>query len=153
MNNPYQTKSHDPITLKDGTELPLMDIKGKPYLQVAHRLVWFRKDHPTWTITTEIKDLYIIECENPREKVAVRETIARLEIPAVELADREAVFTKLVLYNFLYRQCPQGNQISLCDPSIVVFESPKGIVYSRDQTWMAAIAIGIVRHEKTSGLN
>jgi hypothetical protein len=36
-----------------GTELPLIDLKGKPYLQVAHRLVWFREDHPTWGIITE----------------------------------------------------------------------------------------------------
>lgn len=38
-----------------GTELPLMNIKGKPYLQVAHRLVWFREDHPDWTIKTDIE--------------------------------------------------------------------------------------------------
>ena len=36
-----------------GTELPVMDIKGKPYLQVAHRLVWFREEHPDWGIETE----------------------------------------------------------------------------------------------------
>ena len=35
-----------------GTELPLANIKGKPYLQVAHRLVWFREEHPTWGIET-----------------------------------------------------------------------------------------------------
>jgi hypothetical protein len=37
-----------------GTELPMLDLRGKPYLQVAHRLVWFREDHPDWTIETEI---------------------------------------------------------------------------------------------------
>ncbi len=40
-------------TPKQGTELPLMDIKGKDYLQVAHRLVWFREDHPDWQIITK----------------------------------------------------------------------------------------------------
>lgn len=40
-----------------GTELPLMDIKGKDYLQVAHRLVWFREDHPDWTILTDYVEL------------------------------------------------------------------------------------------------
>lgn len=36
-----------------GTELPLMVIKGKDYLQVMHRLVWFREEHPDWGIETE----------------------------------------------------------------------------------------------------
>lgn len=38
-----------------GTELPLMDIKGKPYLMVAHRLVWFNEKYPHWSIETELK--------------------------------------------------------------------------------------------------
>lgn len=37
-----------------GTELPLLDFRGKPYLQVAHRLVWFREERPDWSIETEI---------------------------------------------------------------------------------------------------
>lgn len=37
-----------------GTLLPFLDLRGKPYLQVAHRLVWFREEHPDWTIETEI---------------------------------------------------------------------------------------------------
>jgi hypothetical protein len=36
-----------------GTELQIISLKGKDYLQVAQRLVWFREDHPEWTITTE----------------------------------------------------------------------------------------------------
>ena len=36
-----------------GTILPLLDLRGKPYLQVAHRLVWFREEHPKWLIQTE----------------------------------------------------------------------------------------------------
>lgn len=40
-----------------GTELPFLNLKGKDYLQVAHRIVWFREEHPTWQITTEIKQL------------------------------------------------------------------------------------------------
>jgi len=41
------------ITTPKGTKLPLLDLRGKDYLQVAHRLVWFREEHPTWTIETE----------------------------------------------------------------------------------------------------
>jgi hypothetical protein len=37
-----------------GTILPLLNLKGKPYLQVAHRIVWFREEHPTWNIKTSI---------------------------------------------------------------------------------------------------
>ena len=36
-----------------GTELPLLDLRGKPYLQVPHRLVWFREDHVDWVILVE----------------------------------------------------------------------------------------------------
>ena len=36
-----------------GTELQILQLKGKDYLQVAQRLVWFREDHPDWTICTE----------------------------------------------------------------------------------------------------
>lgn len=35
-----------------GTELPLLNLKGKEYLQVAHRLVWFREAHPTGILKT-----------------------------------------------------------------------------------------------------
>ena len=39
---------------KAGTEIPLADLRGKDYLLVAHRLVWFREEHPTWTIKTAV---------------------------------------------------------------------------------------------------
>ena len=32
----------------------MMKLKGKDYLQVAWRLVWFREDHPDWAINTEL---------------------------------------------------------------------------------------------------
>lgn len=37
-----------------GTELPFLNLKGKDYLQVAHRIVWFREMHPDWPIITTI---------------------------------------------------------------------------------------------------
>jgi len=36
-----------------GDELPLINFKGKEYLEVKYRLVWFRSEHPGWTIETE----------------------------------------------------------------------------------------------------
>ena len=46
--------THKPIITKAGTELPMLDLRGKPYLQVAHRLVWFREEHSDWAIETEM---------------------------------------------------------------------------------------------------
>lgn len=43
----------DKVTPK-GTNLPIINLKGKPYLQVAHRLVWFREEHPNGIIKTQI---------------------------------------------------------------------------------------------------
>ena len=42
---------------KKGTELPYLNLKGKDYLQVAHRLVWFREEHPNGKILTEAINL------------------------------------------------------------------------------------------------
>lgn len=46
MNNTFKTPK--------GTDLPFLVLKGKQYLQVAHRLVWFREDHPDWAIETNV---------------------------------------------------------------------------------------------------
>jgi hypothetical protein len=46
-----------------GTELPMLSLKGKDYIQVAHRLVWFREEMPDARIETsfiEIEDQYAI---------------------------------------------------------------------------------------------
>lgn len=40
-----------------GTELPFLNLKGKDYLQVPHRIVWFREDHPDWFIETKIVEI------------------------------------------------------------------------------------------------
>jgi hypothetical protein len=36
-----------------GTSLPLMNLKGKDYLQVAYRIVWFREEEPQSGIETK----------------------------------------------------------------------------------------------------
>lgn len=41
------------ITTPRGTKLPLLELRGKDYLPVAQRLVWFREEHPDWSIETE----------------------------------------------------------------------------------------------------
>lgn len=40
-----------------GTELPILDLRGKEYLEVKYRLVWFREDHPDWSIETELIEI------------------------------------------------------------------------------------------------
>lgn len=40
-----------------GTELQIMDIMGKDYLQVDQRIVWFREEHPEWSIVTEFSSI------------------------------------------------------------------------------------------------
>jgi len=45
---------HKNFKTKNGTELPILDMRGKPYLQVAHRIVWFREENPTWKIQTSL---------------------------------------------------------------------------------------------------
>jgi hypothetical protein len=37
-----------------GTELPLLNLRGREYLEVKYRLVWFREDHPDWAIETDL---------------------------------------------------------------------------------------------------
>lgn len=41
------------VVTKGGTTLPIQLIKGKQYLNVAYRLVWFREENPNWSIETE----------------------------------------------------------------------------------------------------
>ncbi len=38
----------------NGTELLISNIRGKDYLEVKYRLIWFREEHPDWSIQTEI---------------------------------------------------------------------------------------------------
>ncbi len=46
MNRMYRTPK--------GTELPILNLRGRDYLEVKYRLVWFREEHPDWSIETEI---------------------------------------------------------------------------------------------------
>ena len=41
------------FTTEKGTELPLINLKGKPYLAIAHRFVWLTELYANYTIDTE----------------------------------------------------------------------------------------------------
>lgn len=49
------------VTTPKGTELPLLLLKGKPYLQVAHRLVWFAET--TEKYTTDVNLLILTDTQ------------------------------------------------------------------------------------------
>lgn len=42
-----------PKVTKKGTSLPVLNLKGKPYLQVAHRLVWFEEENPCYHMSND----------------------------------------------------------------------------------------------------
>jgi hypothetical protein len=46
MGRPWKTPK--------GTELLITDLRGKDYMEVKYRLVWFREEKPNWSILTEI---------------------------------------------------------------------------------------------------
>lgn len=53
FSGPMKTNNRSYRTPR-GTELPLLSLRGKEYLEVKYRLVWFREEHPDWSIETEI---------------------------------------------------------------------------------------------------
>lgn len=52
MDKVYKT-----VKTTKGTELPLLNLKNKPYMQVAHRIVWFVEEVPNYTIENELVTL------------------------------------------------------------------------------------------------
>jgi len=63
------------VKTKAGTELPLLDLKGKNYLAVQWRLVWFREEKPNWTIETET---VILEPTSAVFKATVKDETGRV---------------------------------------------------------------------------
>jgi hypothetical protein len=51
----------DTVKTKKGTVLPLMSLKGKPYMQVAHRIVWFNEDTEGGAFSIETENLTLSE--------------------------------------------------------------------------------------------
>jgi len=45
------------FTTEEGTKLPLLNLRGKPYLQIAHRLVWLTEKYANYNINTEFLKL------------------------------------------------------------------------------------------------
>lgn len=45
------------VVTPKGTTLPLMNLKGKPYMQVAHRIVWFNEEVSSYSMTVNFHKL------------------------------------------------------------------------------------------------
>jgi hypothetical protein len=69
-----------------GTELPLLNLKGKDYLQAAHRILWFREVKPEWSIETEFVR---IEPDYAIAKCTVKNEAGRIIATAHKLEDRK----------------------------------------------------------------
>lgn len=69
------------VKTEKGTVLPLISLKGKDYLQVAHRLQWFVEQNTRYTISTEFVS------------ITTDETVARVTI---NLFDTQGVLVKTV---------------------------------------------------------
>jgi len=69
-----------------GTVLPLMNIKGKDYLQVAHRIVWFRETFPEWGIETHLVQLGQDHC---LAQATIRDQAGKVVATAHKFEDRK----------------------------------------------------------------
>ncbi len=58
-----------------GTELPLLNLRGKEYLEVKYRLVWFREEHPDWSIETEFVS---VTDKSATARATIRDTQGRI---------------------------------------------------------------------------
>lgn len=58
-----------------GTELPLLNLKGRDYLEVKFRLVWFREDHPDWSIET---DFLSIDAHSACARAVIKDSTGRI---------------------------------------------------------------------------
>jgi len=77
------------FTTKGGTELQLLDLKGKPYLQVAHRIVWFREEKPDWIIQTEFVKL---EDKMAIAKASIMDSDGKIRATAHKREDQAGFF-------------------------------------------------------------
>lgn len=74
---------------KEGTELPLLDLRGKDYLEVRYRLVWFREEHPDWAIETEFVGITTTSC---LAKATIKDSAGRIVATGHKAEDQKGFF-------------------------------------------------------------
>ena len=120
-----------------GTELPIRDIQGKPYLDVAYRLVWFREVYPHGKILTDIVSVSETEAV-VRATVSIPDTTAGIylelstahkrkekgRLPHIETAETGAVGRALAFAGFGTQFEPELDEVEdmsdLSDSPVVV---------------------------------
>lgn len=116
------------IRTKKGTKLPLLNLKGKLYLQPAYRVVWMREDQPAWTIdSSDIRTLekgYLVLAKILNEEGRLISTgfgfcgFAEFQDP-IEKAETSAIGRALKHAGFGTEQEGEAeDEIKLCDAPV-----------------------------------
>lgn len=61
------SRVHSEFKTKKGTTLPLLNLKGKPYLQVAHRIAWLAEEVEHYNIETSFNTIEYSEYEDGKK--------------------------------------------------------------------------------------
>src|SRR6188768_637908 len=69
-----------------GDRITVFEFEGKNYLQVAHRLVWFREEKPEWSIETEYT---VIDVDHAVAKATVKNELGRIMATAHKREDQK----------------------------------------------------------------
>lgn len=134
-----------------GTELELINLKGKQYLPVAQRLIWFREDKPTWGIETQI----MAEKDSAMARAVIKDDAGKIIATAhktetlkgfpdyIEKAETGAVGRALAL-------CGYGTQFALSDldEGERIVDAPVGGVKSESQLRYEAKHTPVVKEAK-----
>jgi len=74
------------IKTKAGTEIPLLDLRGKDYLEVKWRIFWFREERPEWSIET---DFTIMQPDHAMARAIIRDQNNRIISVAHKREDKQ----------------------------------------------------------------
>lgn len=73
--------SKDSFKTTKGTVISLMNLKGKPYMQVAQRLVWFREEYPGHLGSIRTKLVKFEEPDADKSGYAIYEASIYVSVP------------------------------------------------------------------------
>lgn len=71
---------------KGGSELPMLNLRGKDYLEVKYRLVWFREEKPDYSIETVLVEVKEDSC---LAKATIKDASGRILAMAHKFEDRK----------------------------------------------------------------